>query len=549
MDAEKTTMARRREDNEDARASLARREQGAEIGVEAASTRSDRTQCEGDDLENQKGMGRPLGPQHSNTTSASIWSSEQMSLPQETLFVATVCLTQFCNQASFCAMIFLLDTVGDTLGVTNPALLSWLVAGFALTAGTFLIFSGRLGDAFGYKLMLMVGFSWFSLWSVFAGIAVYSGYTLFVFARVFQGIGSAICIPNALAILGAAYPPGHRKAMVFALFGASAPVGAMMGGLVGASLDLLWWPWNFHVLAIVLALLTVLTYFVVPSPRPARLPEGKLSLRALNNELDLVGAIAGTSSLILFNFAWNQAPIVGWDSAQVITTLVIGLVVFFTFMWHEYRYAANPLLPLDAFNADVGFVLSALACGWTMFGVWSLYIVLVFQNIRGLSPLHTAFWMMPVLVSGLLASVLTGHLLGPAKFTGPAVMTISLIAFTTGMIIFATAPVDQIYWAQTFVSIAVIPFGMDMSFPAATLILSNAVKKEHQGIAASLVATVVNYSISLGVGFAGTVEVHVNNHGKTKSDLLKGYRGALYLGVGLATLGLIICLVFLAKEN
>lgn len=184
-------------------------------------------------------------------------------------------------------MLFLLDTVGDSLGVTDPSLLSWLVAGFSLTAGTFLIFSGRLGDAFGYKLMLMIGFAWFSLWSVLAGVAVYSGYTLFVFARVFQGIGSAICIPNALAILGAAYPPGHRKAMVFALFGASAPVGAMTGGIAGTALDLLWWPWNFHALAIVLALLTALTYFVVPSPRPPRL-SGKVSLRRLNNELDLV---------------------------------------------------------------------------------------------------------------------------------------------------------------------------------------------------------------------------------------------------------------------
>lgn len=69
-----------------------------------------------------------------------------------------------------------------------------------------------------------------------------------------------------------------------------------------------------------------------------------------------------------------------------------------------------------------------------------------------------------------------------------------------------------------------------MSFPAGTLILSNAVGKEHQGVAASLVNTVVNYSISLGLGFAGTVEVHVNNGGKTPDDLLKGYRGAFYMG-------------------
>lgn len=111
-----------------------------------------------------------------------------------------------------------------------------------------------------------------------------------------------------------------------------------------------------------------------------------------------------------------------------------------------------------------------------------------------------------------------------------------------------TAPVHQIYWAQTFVCASVIPWGMDMSFPAATLILSNAVKKEHQGIAASLVNTIVNYSISLGLGFAGTVEVNVNRGGRNEEDLLRGYRGAWYVGCGLAALGLVISIVFLMKH-
>jgi MFS family permease len=88
---------------------------------------------------------------------------------------------------------------------------------------------------------------------------------------------------------------------------------------------------------------------------------------------------------------------------------------------------------------------------------------------------------------------------------------------------------------------------MDMSFPAATLILSDAVKKEHQGIAASLVNTVVNYSISLGLGFAGTVEVYVNNGGQTPQDLLKGYRGAWYMGAGLAGAGMVISTIFSVK--
>lgn len=87
-----------------------------------------------------------------------------------------------------------------------------------------------------------------------------------------------------------------------------------------------------------------------------------------------------------------------------------------------------------------------------------------------------------------------------------------------------------------------------MSFPAATLILSNSVSKEHQGIAASLVATIVNYSISLGLGFAGTVEVHLNRGGRTPQDILRGYRGAFYLGIGLAGLGMLISSIFLLRS-
>lgn len=66
---------------------------------------------------------------------------------------------------------------------------------------------------------------------------------------------------------------------------------------------------------------------------------------------------------------------------------------------------------------------------------------------------------------------------------------------------------------------------------------------EKQGIAASLVNTVINYSISIGLGMAGTVESHVNDGGR---DVLRGYRGAWYLGIGFDGLGILlaICLVF-----
>ena len=70
--------------------------------------------------------------------------------------------------------------------------------------------------------------------------------------------------------------------------------------------------------------------------------------------------------------------------------------------------------------------------------------------------------------------------------------------------------------------------------------------REHQGIAASLVVTVVNYSISIGLGIAGTVESKVNNEGQ---DLLKGYRGALYAAIGLSGMAILLSLLFVVSEG
>ena len=82
---------------------------------------------------------------------------------------------------------------------------------------------------------------------------------------------------------------------------------------------------------------------------------------------------------------------------------------------------------------------------------------------------------------------------------------------------------------------------MDMSFPAATLSLSDMVPANRQGVAASLVNTIVNYSISIGLGIAGTVERSVNNSGL---DVARGYSGALWTGVGLSGLGMMISFAF-----
>lgn len=321
--------------------------------------------------------------------------AETLSLPHEVAFVATICMAQFTTrkstfihghnhkdpvlttilmfiEAGLGQTLSILHVIGDSFGITDPGVLSWLIAGYSLTVGTFILFSGRLGDVYGYKKMLLIGFAWFSVWSMVAGLSVYSNHVLFVFARVLSGIGPAITLPNGLAIFGASYKPGPRKAMVFSLFGAMAPNGSIVGSVFGGLFALAWWPWTFWSFAIALAGLVVVGYFVIPDP-PQKKPSTQSVIDVIK-ELDIPGALTGVIGLVLINFAWNQAPIVGWQEPYTYVCLIIGFIFVGVFFFIELKLASNPLIPFHALNNDVSFVLSITGLGWSCFGIWVYYI-------------------------------------------------------------------------------------------------------------------------------------------------------------------------------
>jgi hypothetical protein len=153
------------------------------------------------------------------------------------------------------------------------------------------------------------------------------------------------------------------------------------------------------------------------------------------------------------------------------------------------------------------------------------YIGQVALDIGGDTPIQIAAWFIPVIPSGLVSALAVGKLLG--KIPASWIMVVGEVASLTGSILAATRLPHSIYWTYYFFSVLIITVGMDTSLPAATIIFSNAVPQQYQGMGASIVMTVINYSISLGLGFAGTIETNISNGGSTKSDKLLGYRGAL----------------------
>ncbi|KAI0874763.1 major facilitator superfamily transporter [Hypoxylon argillaceum] len=493
---------------------------------------------------------------------AYLFLGKPMSVVHELAFFAVVSTANFTPHSGFHQTLCILQLIAADLGVTQPAQLVWLMAGYGLTVGTFILLAGRLGDIYGYKRLFLIGNFWFALSSLLAGFVIFipiqtstlgqARYAIFLLARALQGIGPALMIPNGVALLGVTYVPGQRKAMLFAIFGAMAPASAIISPAITSLFALVWWPYAFWAFAIMLVGVTLAGLYVIPDPPiPAEGSEeiidgdqhhqGFISLCA---ELDVLGALTGVSGLVLISVALNQGSLAGWRNPYVSVLLVSSVILCAVFVFVEKR-ARKPLIPIEALNVGVGFVLAAVGCGWGCFGIYIFYIWQFYEVLRGASPLLATAWHSPIFVSGIAAALTTGliiHRVGPAT-----VMALALLAFTVGITLIATAPIDQSYWLQTFFCNIIITWGMDLSFPAATLMLSDLVAPEHQGIAASLVTTVVNYSGALSLGLASAIELHVKGDGQTPEDILRGYRGALYLGIGLGAAGLLISLMFVYR--
>jgi hypothetical protein len=197
----------------------------------------------------------------------------------------------------------------------------------------------------------------------------------------------------------------------------------------------------------------ILGYFIIPAMEQEPLRPDLSTF----DRLDGWGAITGVSGLILINFAWNQAAVVGWQVPYTYVLLIVGILVLGLFVFLEGR-AAYPLLPRTALKGEVGWVLGCIATGWSSFGILVFYYYEIMGNILGNSGLLvTAKWA-GASASGACAAVITGLLLD--RIPASIIMLIAMLAFTAGQALLASMPVGQIYWANAFVIMLVTPWGM-----------------------------------------------------------------------------------------
>lgn len=385
------------------------------------------------------------------------------SLLHEACFLFVVSMAQFLAQTGLAISVIPAHIIGKSWENVQDGQLSWFAAAYSLTSGTLILVAGRLGDLYGHRRLFVIGFLWYGLWSLLAGFGVYATTpTFFIVCRAFQGIGTGLVLPNAVAILGRTYPPGRRKELVFSLFGATAPAGFNIAGVFIALLaERAWWPWSYWIMAVYCWALAVAGFFVIP--RSLDPPAGSSSdLRTgrrfdFIDKIDLPGAFFGITGLLFINFSWNQAPIVGWQDPYTYTLLIIGFLSLGVFAFVE-RKAKFPLLPTSIFTGDLGWTLSCIVTGWASFGIGLYYYYQIMEIIKGDSPLLAIAKWSPAPIMGVVAGLTTAYLL--SRVSPSVIMFMAMSGFLIGSTLIATLPIHQTYWAQTFVMTVIYPFGM-----------------------------------------------------------------------------------------
>lgn len=285
--------------------------------------------------------------------------------------------------------------IGRSFGAGVSAL-QWMLTSFLLTVGGLLLLAGALADCFGRRRILSIGLVVMVVGSIFCALA--PSIHVLIAARVVQGAGAALVVPTSLALLNGTLQVGDR-ARGIGVWAGLATVATTVGPYAGGWLvDHASWRWVFLLNLPLIAAALLLLYGV---------PENA-DRRPLTT--DGAGALLAVVGLVGVIYALTEGAASGWESANVIVALVLGVAALVSLVPVERR-VREPMLRLslfssrqfDAINATTLLYYGALAASGYL-------VVIELQLELGYSASQAGAALIPSSVVFLALSPLSGSL-------------------------------------------------------------------------------------------------------------------------------------------
>lgn len=400
-------------------------------------------------------------------------------------------------------------TIADDL--QGLELQAWVTTAYLITSTIATPIYGKLGDIFGRRRLFIVAITIFIVGSLLCGTAA----DMFQLAawRAVQGIGAGGLFTLALTVVADIVPPRERaryQGMFLAVFGTSAVLGPIVGGLFAGVDSILWvdgWRWVFLInLPIgIVALFMVTAFLHVPH-------------NAKNHRIDWWGAATIVIAVVPLLLVAENGRDWGWDSTLSISMYALGAVGIVAFILAERAAKHEALLPLSLFKSRTFTMATILGViiGVGMFG-GMMTLPLLLQIVMGASPTEAGFMMLPMVAGMMTATAVSGQI---TSRTGKykVFMVIGPILLALGYLYLTSFRYDTEYW-QVAIGMVLIGLGLGQLMQTLTLASQNSVPGSEIGVATSSATFFRQMGGTLGV--AVFISILFNNLADTVGNAFK----------------------------
>ncbi|PHF90258.1 DHA2 family efflux MFS transporter permease subunit [Bacillus wiedmannii] len=351
---------------------------------------------------------------------------KQMSTPVENVnvkaVVAVLILGMFVSILNQTIINVALPPLMNEFNVSTSTA-QWLITGFMLVNGILVPISAFLVSRFTYRKLFVAAMLFFTVGSIICAIS--GNFTMMMTGRVIQAVGAGILMPVGMNIFMTLFPP-HKRGAAMGLLGVAMILAPAIGPTVtGWVIENYSWNLMFYAMFIIGLIITFLSlkFFTLAQP-------------VSKTKLDVFGVVSSSIGLGSLLYGFSEAGNNSWTSAEVVISLIIGVVGIAVFIWRELT-TDNKMLDLQVFKYPVftfTLVINAIVT-MALFG-GMLLLPVYLQNIRGFTPIESGLLLLPgSLIMGIMGPI-AGKLfdkygIRPLAIVGLAITTFATYEFTT----------------------------------------------------------------------------------------------------------------------
>jgi len=403
--------------------------------------------------------------------------------------------------------------------------LQWVVSIYVLFYGGFLLFGGRIADAWGRRRTFVTGLAVFGASSLLAGLAPNT--VVLLALRATQGLGAALMAPAALSLLTVAFPAGRQRDIALGIWGGLAGLGGVFGVIIGGALvDHFSWPAIFFVNVPVIAVLVALSPVILSESRAP----------SVAGRLDVAGPVLATLGLFTLVFAVIRTDAVSWGSWSTLSALGGAFALLVAFVLVENRHA-HPMLPLSMLRSrsmSLGIVMLGLngSVILTAFFLNSTFLQMVWRT----SALRAGVDFVPMGIGAIIGAVVSGHIVTRVG-TRPVQLLGSLMT-GLGLVFLTQVSVTGSYVATMLPGFLLFGLGITTLGVSTQLAAMARVTHDLAGVASGLVNAAYQVGGAIGLAVVTTITTaHVTHALAMGTSAPRALGSGYHLGV-LVALGL-----------